>query len=213
LDAETLAELNEIRQTTVYPKGAMLFIAGQPARGIFVLCGGRAKLTVTSPRGQSVIVGLVSRGSVLGLDAVLSRTAYQVSAEMLEPAQVNFIAAPQLLRLFQERSSVQTRVAECLAVETRHARTQAARIALGRGVENRLAGLLTELATTARHDTAGAHINLGLTHEEIGALIGTSRETVTRLLNGFRRRGLVRIRDGVVTIPDPARLAAIEDAA
>ena len=213
LDTPALTEIDAIRQTTVYPKGAVLFVAGQAARGMFILCAGRAKLTLTSPRGQSVIVGIVGPGNVLGLDAVLSRTPYQVSAETLEPSQANFIPGPHLLRLFDEHPDVQARVAECLAFELRHARAQAARIALARSVESRLAGLLAELAATARRDARGTHLQLGLTHEELGALIGTSRETVTRLLNDFRRRGLLRIKGGLVTIPDLLRLRTIEDSA
>lgn len=213
LDTQTLTEMDAIRQTTVYPKGAVLFVAGQAPRGIFILCSGRAKLTLTSARGQSVIVGIVGAGNVLGLDAVLSRTQYQMSAETLEPSQANFIPGPHLLRLCDGHPDVQTRMAECLAFELRQARAQAARIALARGVDSRLAGLLAELGATARRDARGIHLQLGLTHEELGALIGTSRETVTRLLNDFRRRGLLQIKGGSVTIPDLTRLRAIEDSA
>ena len=211
LDQETLTALDAIRQTTVYPKGAILFVSGQTPRGIFILCEGRAKLTLTSPRsGQSFIVGIVGRGNVLGLDAVVLGTPHQVSAETLGPTHVNFVGAAELSRLFEAHAGIRARVTQSVASELRHARTQAARIALARTVEGRLAGLLLELAVTARRDDRGVHMQLGLTHEEIAALIGTSRETVTRLLNGLRRRGLLRIKGGLITISDPARLAAIE---
>ncbi len=78
------------------PKGAVLFVAGQPSRGVIILSTRRAKLTLTSPRGQSVIVGIVGRGNVLGLEATLSRVPHQVSAETLEPTQANFLPAAQL---------------------------------------------------------------------------------------------------------------------
>jgi len=130
LGPEALRELNAIRQTSVYPKGALLFVEGQPCRGVFVLCSGRAKLTASSPGGRSVIVRIVEAGEVLGLSAVISNAAYEVSAETLIPVEANFLPREGFLRFLENNGEVSVRVAQHLSVELQRAYSQVVRIAL-----------------------------------------------------------------------------------
>jgi CRP/FNR family transcriptional regulator len=91
LPNEALLKLQNIKATSVYPKGALLCLEGQPPRGIFVLCTGRAKLSTTSAEGKSIILRIAEPGEVLGLTAAVSNTAYEATIETLEPSQANFI--------------------------------------------------------------------------------------------------------------------------
>lgn len=96
LQAQAGQRLSEIKSTAVYPKGAMLFIEGQIARGVFVLCSGRVKLSTTSREGKTIITKVSDSGDVLGLNAVVSNVPYEVTAEMMEPGQANFIPRDSL---------------------------------------------------------------------------------------------------------------------
>ncbi|MFQ5776737.1 MAG: Crp/Fnr family transcriptional regulator [Terriglobia bacterium] len=210
LGPEALAELNAIRQTSVYPKGAVLFVEGQPCRGVFVLCAGKAKLRASSARGRSVIVRVAEPGEVLGLSAALSNTAYEVSAETLEPVQVNFLPREEFLRFLQSHGEVSVRVAQHLSAELRRGYHQLARIALAPTARAKLAGLLLDWAgRNARSDSGTLRFQLHLSHEEMAELIGSSRETVTRILSDFRRRGLLKTKGTLVTLPDPAKFTGL----
>src|SRR5450631_4459570 len=107
--------LNEIKSTAVYPKGAMLFIEGQQPRGVFVLCAGKAKLSTSSSEGKTVITKISEAGDVLGLSATISNRPYEVTAEMIEPGQANFITRDALLHFMREYGEVAVRVAEQLS--------------------------------------------------------------------------------------------------
>ncbi len=107
--------LNEIRSAAVYPKSAMLFIEGQQPRGIFVLCAGRAKLSTSSAEGKTIITKISEAGDVLGLNATISNRPYEVTAEMIEPGQANFITRDALLHFLREHGEVALRVAEQLS--------------------------------------------------------------------------------------------------
>src|ERR1700685_40129 len=89
LPDEALVRLQKIKATSVYPKGALLCIEGQPARGVFVLCTGRAKLSTTSSEGKSIILRIAEPGELLGMTAVVSSTPYEATVETLEPSQAN----------------------------------------------------------------------------------------------------------------------------
>ena len=62
LPSKALARLQDIKATSVYPKGSLLCLEGQAPRGIFVLCTGRAKLTTTSAEGKSIILRIAEPG-------------------------------------------------------------------------------------------------------------------------------------------------------
>lgn len=210
LGPEPLAALNVMRRTALYPKGALIFVEGQPCRGLFVLCSGKAKLAASSPSGRSVIVRVASAGEVLGLGAALANRPYEVSAETLEPAEVNLIPREEFLRFLQDFGEVSVRVAQHLGMELLRTHQQLSRIALGPTARAKLASVLLEWGQReAAPEVGKLEFRLRLSHEELGALIGSSRETVTRLLNDFRRRGLVKTRGAVVSLPDPDKLKAL----
>src|SRR6202166_1298788 len=115
LPLPAVQRLNEIKSTAVYPKTTMLFIEGQEPRGVFVLCAGKAKLSTSSTEGKTIITKISEAGDVLGLNATISNRPYEVTAEMIEPGQANFITRDALLHFLREYGEVALRVAEELS--------------------------------------------------------------------------------------------------
>ncbi|HTW30713.1 MAG TPA: Crp/Fnr family transcriptional regulator, partial [Candidatus Sulfotelmatobacter sp.] len=107
--------LNEIKSTAIYPKGAMLFIEGQQARGVFVLCAGKVKLSTSSREGKTIITKICEGGDLVGLNAVMSNRPYEVTAEMMEPGQANFIPKDSLLQMLKEFPEAAMKVAQQLS--------------------------------------------------------------------------------------------------
>lgn len=207
LPAATLAELDTIRQIAIYPKGSLLFVETEAPRGIFILCSGCAKLSTSSPTGREVILRLAERGEVLGLSAVMSNVIYGLSAETLEPCQVNFLPRAEFLRLLERQPEVALRVVYHLSTELHTAYTQVRRMALAPTARIKLAGLLLDWAQSKGESTGrGVRFRLPLTHSEIGELIGTSRETVTRLLGDFQRTGILQVKGNSFLLTQLARL-------
>src|SRR5215831_7368995 len=101
LPTDLLQELNTIKFSSVYPKGAMLFIEGQSPRGVFVLCSGRVKLISCSSDGKT-LMRVAEAGEVIGLSATISGKPYEVTAEVLESCQVNFIRAQDFLHFLED---------------------------------------------------------------------------------------------------------------
>jgi len=72
LSQESLKAFNQIKRGAVFPEGTVIFIEGQAPRGIFMLCQGQAKLSLTSSAGKTLILRIAKPGEVLGLDAVVT---------------------------------------------------------------------------------------------------------------------------------------------
>src|ERR1700694_4288414 len=94
----TVAALDAIKFTGIYPKGSLLVVEGEQRRGIYIMCRRRAKLTTSSTEGKVRIVNLAEPGEVLGASATILGKPYEVSAETIEPAQLNFIKRDDFLR-------------------------------------------------------------------------------------------------------------------
>src|SRR5271166_6267984 len=103
-----------ITSSAAYPKGATLFVEGQPARGIFILCSGRMKLSTSSADGKTLILRIAEPGEVMGLPATVTGTCYELTAEAIELAQSKFIARNELLAFLKDNGEAALRVAQQL---------------------------------------------------------------------------------------------------
>lgn len=200
--------LNEIKSTAVYPKGAMLFIEGQQPRGVFVLCAGKAKLSTSSREGKTIITKLSDSGDVLGLNSVISDRPYEVTAEMMEPGQANFIPRDSLLQFLKEHGEVALRVAEQLSRNYYTAYEEIRTLGLASPSE-KFAKLLLSWSPKSTSNDNGTQVKLTLTHEEIAEIIGTTRETVSRLFSEFKRKQLLQLKGSTLIIRNRPALEKI----
>jgi CRP/FNR family transcriptional regulator len=193
--------LNEIKSTAVYPKGAMLFIEGQQARGVFVLCAGRVKLSTSSREGKTIITKISDPGDVLGLNAVVSNRSYEVTAEMMEPGQANFIPKDSLLHFLKEFPDAAVRVAQQLSRNYYTAYEEIRTLGLAVSPSEKFAKLLLSWSTKSAVQSDGStQVKLTLTHEEIAEIIGTTRETVSRLFSDFKKKQLLQLKGATLVL-------------
>jgi CRP/FNR family transcriptional regulator, cyclic AMP receptor protein len=210
LAPETLEVLDRIKFTGIYPKGSMLFVEGEQPRGVFFLCSGRAKLTTSSSEGKTLIVKLAEVGEVLGASATILGKPYEVSAETIEPSQLNFIKRDDFLRFLQSHADVCMHTAQQLSEKYQSAQRDLRSLGLSQTTSVKLARLLLDWADTRGEVTPkGTRITLLLTHEEAAQMIGTTRETVTRILSAFKKRGLIEVKGANLFILDRKQLEEI----
>lgn len=197
LSLPAVQKLNEIKSTAIYPKSAVLFIEGQRPRGVFVLCNGKAKLSTSSSEGKTIITKISEPGDVLGLNATISNHPYEVTAEMIEPGQANFIARDALLQFLRENGEVALRIAEQLSRNYYVAYEEIRTLGLAATPAEKLAKLLLSWHASKNNGDA---IRLTLTHEEIAEMIGTTRETVSRLFSDFKKKQFLQVKGSSLTI-------------
>lgn len=207
LPTSALQVFESLKYAAAYPKGAVLFVEGQAPRGIFVLCKGRVKLSICSSDGKTLILKIAEPGEVLGLSATVSGKAYELTAETIDPCQVNFVKRDEFLRFLKEHSEACFRVAEQLSEKYNAACHEVRALGLSHSAEEKLAKLLLEW--TSKNGDAlkqESRLTLALTHEEIAQMIGTSRETVTRLFADLRKRQILVRKGSTVVIRDKSAL-------
>ncbi len=206
LPESSLRALEALKYTTLYPRGALLFVEGQPGRGVYILCSGRVKLSATARDARVIITRIARAGEILGLCATLSGGTYEVTAETLEPSQVNFVRAADFTRFLSTNAEASLRAAEQLARNYSAALEQVRLLGLSHSAAAKLARFLLEADGGDGH---ADRLRLALTHEEIGQLIGASRETVTRLFSEFKHENLIQVKGAVLQLNNRPALEAL----
>jgi len=212
LGPAALEHFNTIKTSASYPAGAVLFLEKQDPRGAFVLCAGEVKLSISSSGGKTLILRIAKPGEILGLMATLSGSPYEVTAETLRPCQVAYVRRDDFLALVAKHPEVCKGVVRQLSTLYAGACQQLRTVGLSASAPEKLARLLLEWSGEAKDSKLGAPIKLPLTHEEIAALIGSTRETVTRTLSEFKSRQLVTLQGSTLVICNRPALETIGEA-
>lgn len=208
LSPAALQRLSAITSASSYPKSATLFVEGQMARGVFILCNGRVKLSTSSIDGKTLIVRIADPGEVLGLPATITGKPYELTADAVEPVQANFISRTDFLSFLREHGEAALRVAQQLG-ETYHAAIAEMRsIGLAHSAGEKLARFLLDWCASHANGGGkeGTNAKLTLTHEEIAQMIGASRETVTRLFTDFKKKQLLQVKGSTLILSNKEAL-------
>ena len=210
LSHEGLKLLTGASHLTTFPGGALLFVEGQIPRGAYVLCSGKAKLSTTSRDGKVLILKIAEAGEVLGLSAVISGTPFQLTAETAGPCQVNFIEREALLQRIEKNGELGLHASQALSREFQSAYQDIHDLILARSSAGKLAKLLLSGATNReKPESNEVRVRPTLTHEEMAQMIGSSRETVTRLLGDLRKKELIRLEGSTLVIRNRTALEAL----
>jgi CRP/FNR family cyclic AMP-dependent transcriptional regulator len=200
------SQFQAIAQEITHPAGAVIFAEGDPASGIYLVCSGQVKLTTSSGDHHRMILKIAQPGDLLGLSAILNDLPYEVTAQTLVQSTFKYVARQFFLDFI--RSSVNAGYAATLALAKEHHEVflGARRLALSPSATARIAHVLMEFLHSAGTEGSSDAFPMMLTHAELASLAGTSRETVTRLLNQFEREGIIIRHDSMVTVKRPMQL-------
>lgn len=213
LSPAAMKAFDRIKSSAAYPAGAVLFLEKQDVRGVFVVCQGEVKLSISSSEGKTLILRIAKAGEILGLMPALAGLPYEATAETLHPCQIAFVRRDDFLRFLAQHAEAFQSIVKQLGANYRGACEQLRTVGLSASAPEKLAKLLLDWSAQADGNNPGGRVRLPLTHEEIAEFIGTSRETVTRALSDFRNRRLVTMKGSTLTIEDRAALERFVTAA
>jgi CRP/FNR family transcriptional regulator, cyclic AMP receptor protein len=197
-----------------FATGELLYTPHRPVDALFLLKRGRIRVFRLSADGRALTTAIVSAGTMFGEMALLGQHMYDNYAEALDETFTCVMDRNDVHRLLLSDPRIAARIVEILGqrlvdMERRLSDT------VFKNVPQRIASTLTTLAAKQLDgpEPANEAGRVALTHEQIAALVGTSRETATKALGEFADRGLIRLGRGRITVVDPQRLAAEADTA
>jgi len=199
--------LNIRKLDSLHGRGSVLFAEGDPARGVYILRTGRATLSISSREGRVVTLQMAQPGDLLGLNAVLRNSTYEATVKIVEPSRVNFISRRELIELIENSDIGAVAVIKLLSRELAQLTERARSLLLPVTARARLAQLLLQWSKEPQGNNSRSRvIDKVFTHEEVAQMIGSSRETVTRLLASLSRSQIIRVTSDSILISDRAAL-------
>jgi CRP/FNR family transcriptional regulator len=210
LSPPSRAALRSVKITGIYPKAAVLFTEGEMPRGVFILCSGRVKVTTSSAEGKTLIMRIAEPGEILGISATILGKPLEVSAAALEPSQISFVRRADFLRLLNAHLDICLRAVEQLSAKYHAAQREIRSLGLAHNTAEKMARLFLDWCVSAGTETRrGVRLRMPYTHEEIAQMIGSTRETVTRILAEFRHCRIIDETSANTIVADRAALESM----
>lgn len=197
------------KHTSTYPAGTFLYFEREANRGIYVICSGQVKLSVSSSTGKTLILKIAKPGDVLGLSSTLTETPYEATAEVLQTARVTYLRTEEFRAIIAKYPQAYASVIRQLNLQYESACEQLRTLALCNSTTEKLARLLLRWSNQGRQTPEGTQFTVPLTHEQIAECVGATRETVTRTLGEFKRKHLISLHGASMVIPNRRALETV----
>lgn len=189
-----------------YKKGRLIFMEGEPGDFVAFLLAGRVKLFRMSEDGHEKVIHLAAAGEMFGELPFLDGGNHPLSAETTEDCRVGIMNPADLRELLERHPEKQAALLEVVALRLRQTYRQIHSMAF-KDAYARTAGRIFKLGRDhGRAGKQGVVLEITITHGELAAWVGASRETVTKIVNDLERQGILAVESGRITILDMDRL-------
>jgi CRP/FNR family cyclic AMP-dependent transcriptional regulator len=203
LDEREMDAMAEAAPMKTYAAGALVYTPHQPLEALFILKRGRIRIFRVSPEGRALTTAIISPGTIFGEMVIVGQRMHDSFAEALDDVVVCVMTKADVQRLLLGDQRIAARISETLGRRLAEVE-QRLSDAVFKSVPERIAGTLTVMASS-RH--LGRTSQVSLTHEQLAALAGASRETTTKVLGEFADLGVIGLGRGRITILDPQGLS------
>jgi CRP/FNR family transcriptional regulator len=198
-----LADLDDRFAMATFRKGELIYSPFDRGEALFLLENGRVRLFRSANDGRQVTLAMLDPGASFGQISVLDEPLHDAYAEAMADCVVRVLRVADLERSIADHPRVALNLMRSLSERLRTAEDQIEALAF-HPVPARLAGKLLELMDRyGRVTPNGIRIDERFTHMQLAEMIGTSRETLTKVLNELREEGLLDVRDRLIWILDP----------
>jgi CRP/FNR family cyclic AMP-dependent transcriptional regulator len=206
---EDVAAIAALMQGRRYAKHAVLVYEGDPGDSLYIIVKGNVAVTRVSNEGKESILSILKEGDFFGEMGVLDASPRSATIKALGDVEVALLARKDFLELLGRSPQMALRMVLTLSSRLR-ATNQAMQAASYQDIRTRLASLLLNLAKNFGERTeGGTRLTLRLTNQEMANMIGTTRETVNRMLNRFWDEKLIDMRTANIVVTDHEKLQAI----
>ena len=187
-------------------RGEVLFLAGEEARGLYVIAEGAVRAFRESIEGREQVIHVERAGATIAEVPVFDNGAYPSTVAAEEDSVILFIDKRDVRRLCLERPQIAIAALKVLAGRLRKCAALVEELSLHE-VDQRLARLLVaEAAARGVREGRAVTVDLVLTNQQIAARIGSVREVVSRAFARLQQNGLLTLEGRRVTIPDQEAL-------
>ena len=208
IEQGTLDPVESQKDVLFLKKGRILFQEGLPSAGFYCVCSGFLKIQ-KEIAGKTFTLRIAGPGEFLGHCSFFANEACFFTAEVLKDATVCFFDKNNFMSALLDNKTLALNVLKDLALELRRAQNDRIN-SFAHSVRERTADILLMLnKTNGKKSKSGSLISPPLSREDLAKLIGTSHESVTRVLHDFKEEGIVDLQKNKIFIKDQKSLLKV----
>ena len=198
----------ECKSAKFYNKGDIIFNEGESLNGVFCVRYGLAKLTKLSANGKDQTIKLLGKGELLGQRSIISNERTNLSAVALDDIELCYVPKDKILANLHENSEFSFDVLQHLAKDLKKSEEDLIDMA-HKTVRQRLAEALLYVESNFGNCEEG-FLNVILSREDYANIVGTTTESVIRILSQFKKEGLISTQGKQIKIENSEKLKRIE---
>jgi len=200
LNKAELDAINRVSITKKFPKEKIILLEDEEGDTLFIILSGKVKVTTFSESGKEVIFSILNEGDFFGEMSLLDGKPRSATVVSMENAEIRLIRRAEFYRLLENHPHIALRLLEELASRLRKADERIESLAI-LDVTGRIAGILLQLAEERGiRNNKEVLIKTRPTHQELANMVGTTRETVTRVLKQLEDKNYIMMAGKDVTI-------------
>lgn len=207
LSEEQLQQLQGISQRLGFERGQTIFSEGSDAAGFYVVLSGRIKIFKLSLEGKEQILHIFGAGEPIGEVPVFAGQTFPANAEALDKAEVAFFPRKKLVGLYTSDPSLAMNMLAVLSQRLREFTRLIENLSL-KEIPQRLAAYLVERQNQLPDST---DVTLDVSKGVLAKILGTSQETLSRILNKLTEAGIVQVNGRRIRILDSQQLEAVAE--
>lgn len=189
-----------------YPTGREIFAKGSPGRSMMAVLRGAVKISSPSIAGKEVVLNIIAPGEIFGEIAVLDGEERTADATAMDDCELLVIDRRDFIPLLEDNPEVSAMLLKILCRRLRQTSAQVEDVVF-RHLESRIAKALLHIAQSiGGHAVGGRSLGIRLSQQEIGNIVGSSRESVNRQLQLWHKAGVVDLAKGTIVIRDQTAL-------
>ena len=203
LSDEDITSLAHLALRKRYPKDTVVFFENEEGDFFFTILEGRIKVTILGDDGREVILSVLGPGDFFGEMALLDNEPRSATAIAVEESELLSLHRSDFQSVLNDNKSITSALIRVLSSRLRRANHQISTLAL-LDVYGRVARVIVDMAREEGKRLRDGRIAFRrATHQEIANRIGTTRETVTRMLKDLERQGLIHVEGKEIVVqPD-----------
>ncbi|MDP6350932.1 MAG: Crp/Fnr family transcriptional regulator [Alphaproteobacteria bacterium] len=200
LDAEELDQLLTFARQRRCVAGELLFQKGDAGDSLLAILNGHIKISTLSGDGKEIVLNILGPGELFGEIALIDGKERSADAHTMEPSELLVIDGRDFMPFLNARPELSTRLLVVLCERIRWV-SDLYEDAVFLNLPSRLAKHLMRLAASYGETIdSGTRITLKLSQQDLGNLLGTSRESINKQLRAWQATGLISVDRGLITI-------------
>jgi CRP-like cAMP-binding protein len=193
LPPQELMRLNSATKITKAPKKKIIYFPDESSNSVYLIKTGRIKISRMSNDGREIIIAILGAGEIFGESAITDKGSKREEfAEATEDTVLCNMLSEVIHELMEKDPSFGFRITKIIGFRLKRIQSRFESL-IFKPSDERVKSFIKDLVNEEgqKNSSGEIELNLNLTHEDIGKLTATSRQTVTTVLNDLEKRNLI----------------------